>query len=109
MHMLTPRDEEPLLMDIKEGIQHALYIGKQEGRFTEDEIRLDTIPPTSSSISSTKTVTWADLWLVQIWSCILRRYYLDRRTDGDEIDDGTEPVTADDQTLSEVINDGETD
>lgn len=30
-------------MDIKEGIQHALYIGKKEGRFTEDEIRLDKI------------------------------------------------------------------
>lgn len=30
-------------MDIKEGIQYALYIGKQEGRFTEDEIRLDKI------------------------------------------------------------------
>jgi len=30
-------------MDIKEGIQHALFIGKQEGRFTEDEIRIDTI------------------------------------------------------------------
>lgn len=43
MHMLTPGDEESLLMDIKEGIQHALYIGKQEGRFTEDEIRLDKI------------------------------------------------------------------
>lgn len=41
--MLTPGDEESLLMDIKEGIQHALYIGKQEGRFTEDEIRLDKI------------------------------------------------------------------
>jgi hypothetical protein len=41
--MLTPGDEEALLMDIKEGIQHALYLGKQEGRFTEDEIRLDTI------------------------------------------------------------------
>ncbi|WP_206536968.1 hypothetical protein [Natrinema gari] len=43
MHMLTPGDEESLLMDIKEGIQYALYLGKQEGRFTEDEIRLDRI------------------------------------------------------------------
>lgn len=43
MHMLTPGDEESLLMDIKEGIQYALYLGKQEGRFTEDEIRLDKI------------------------------------------------------------------
>ncbi|WP_135667613.1 hypothetical protein [Halorhabdus rudnickae] len=41
--MLTPGDEESLLMDIKEGIQHALYLGKQEGRFTEDEIHLDKI------------------------------------------------------------------
>lgn len=41
--MLTPGDEESLLMDIKEGIQYALYLGKQEGRFTEDEIRLDQI------------------------------------------------------------------
>lgn len=41
--MLTPGDEEPLLMDINEGIQHALSIGKQEGRFTEDEIQLDKI------------------------------------------------------------------
>lgn len=41
--MLTPGDEESLLMDIKEGIQHALYIGKLEGRFTEDEIQLDKI------------------------------------------------------------------
>jgi hypothetical protein len=41
--MLTPGDEESLLMDIKEGIQHALYIGKKEERFTEDEIRLDEI------------------------------------------------------------------
>ena len=41
--MLTRGDEESLLMDIKEGIQHALYLGKQEGRFTEDEIRLDKI------------------------------------------------------------------
>ena len=30
-------------MDIKEGIQHALYLGKEKGRFTEDEIRLDKI------------------------------------------------------------------
>lgn len=30
-------------MDIKEGIQHALYLGKQEGRFTEEEIQLDKI------------------------------------------------------------------
>lgn len=43
MHMLTPGDEESLLMDIKEGIQHALSIGKQEERFTEDEILLDKI------------------------------------------------------------------
>jgi len=41
--MLTPGDEESLLMDIKEGIQYALYLGKQRGRFTEDEIRLDKI------------------------------------------------------------------
>jgi hypothetical protein len=41
--MLTPGDEESLLMDIKEGIQYALYLGKQEGRFSEDEIRLDKI------------------------------------------------------------------
>lgn len=41
--MLTPGDEESLLLDIKEGILHALHLGKQEGRFTEDEIRLDKI------------------------------------------------------------------
>jgi hypothetical protein len=41
--MLTPGDEESLLMDIKEGIQYALYLGKQEGRFTEDQIHLDKI------------------------------------------------------------------
>ena len=41
--MLTPGDEESLLMDIKEGIQYALYIGEIEGRFTEDEIQLDRI------------------------------------------------------------------
>lgn len=41
--MLTPGDEESLLMDIKEGILHALHLGKQEGRFTEDDIRLDKI------------------------------------------------------------------
>lgn len=41
--MLTPGDEESLLLDIKEGVQHALYLGMQEGRFTEDEIRLDKI------------------------------------------------------------------
>ncbi|CAM2950583.1 hypothetical protein [Halobacterium salinarum] len=41
--MLTPGDEESLLLDIKEGIQYALYLGKQEGRFTEDEIHLDKI------------------------------------------------------------------
>lgn len=41
--MLTPGDEDSLLMDIKEGILHALYLGKQEGRFTEDEILLDKI------------------------------------------------------------------
>jgi len=41
--MLTPADEESLIADITEGIQYALYIGKQEGRFTEDEIRLDRI------------------------------------------------------------------
>lgn len=41
--MLTRGDEESLLMDIKEGIQYALYLGKQEGRFTEDNIRLDKI------------------------------------------------------------------
>lgn len=43
VYMLTPGDEESLLVDIKEGIQHALYIGKQENRFTEDKIRLDKI------------------------------------------------------------------
>jgi len=43
MHMLTPGDEKSLLMDVKEGIQYALYLGKQEGRFTEDEIHLDRI------------------------------------------------------------------
>lgn len=43
MHMLTPGDEESLLLDIKEGIRYALYLGKQEGRFTEDEIHLDKI------------------------------------------------------------------
>lgn len=41
--MLTPGDEESLLRDIKEGVLHALYLGKQEGRFTEDEIHLDKI------------------------------------------------------------------
>jgi hypothetical protein len=41
--MLTPADEESLIADITEGIQYALYIGKQKGRFTEDEIRLDKI------------------------------------------------------------------
>lgn len=41
--MLTLGDEESLLMDIKEGIQHALYLGKQEGRFAEGDIRLDKI------------------------------------------------------------------
>ncbi|ACV12055.1 hypothetical protein Huta_1886 [Halorhabdus utahensis DSM 12940] len=41
--MLTPGDEESLLLDIKEGIQYALYLGKQEGRFSEGEIHLDTI------------------------------------------------------------------
>jgi hypothetical protein len=41
--MLTSGDEESLLLDIKEGIQYALYLGVQEGRFTEDEIRLDRI------------------------------------------------------------------
>ena len=41
--MLTPGDEESLLFDIKEGIRYALYLGKQEGRFTEDEIHLDKI------------------------------------------------------------------
>lgn len=41
--MLTPGDEESLLMDIKEGILHALYLGKQEGRFNEDGIHLDKI------------------------------------------------------------------
>lgn len=41
--MLTPGDEESLLLDITEGIQYALSLGKQEGRFTEDEIHLDTI------------------------------------------------------------------
>lgn len=41
--MLTSGDEESLLLDIKEGIQYALSLGMQEGRFTEDEIRLDRI------------------------------------------------------------------
>lgn len=41
--MLTPSDEETLLLDIKEGIQHALYLGKEDGRFSESEIRLDRI------------------------------------------------------------------
>ena len=43
MYMLTPGDEESLLLDIKEGIQYAIYLGKQEGRFTEEEIHLDNI------------------------------------------------------------------
>ena len=41
--MLTPGDEESLLADIKEGVLYALFLGKQDGRFTEDEIHLDTI------------------------------------------------------------------
>jgi hypothetical protein len=41
--MLTPGDEESLLADITEGVRHALYLGKEEGRFTEDDIRLDDI------------------------------------------------------------------
>ncbi|MEZ3144446.1 hypothetical protein [Halobaculum sp. MBLA0143] len=41
--MLTLGDEESLLMDIKEGVQYALYLGKQEGRFTECDILLDKI------------------------------------------------------------------
>jgi hypothetical protein len=41
--MLTPGDEESLLKDIKEGVQHALYLGKQRDRFSEEEIRLDKI------------------------------------------------------------------
>lgn len=41
--MLTSGDEESLLADIKEGIQYALFLGKERGRFTEDEIRLDKI------------------------------------------------------------------
>ena len=41
--MLTSGDEASLLMDIKEGVQYALHLGKEEGRFTEDEIRLDEI------------------------------------------------------------------
>lgn len=41
--MLTSGDEESLREDIKEGIQYALFLGKERGRFTEDEIRLDKI------------------------------------------------------------------
>jgi len=41
--MLTSGDEESLLADIKEGIQYALFLGKERGRFTEEEIRLDKI------------------------------------------------------------------
>lgn len=41
--MLTSGDEESLLADIKEGIQYALFLGKERGHFAEEEIRLDEI------------------------------------------------------------------
>ena len=41
--MITPGDEGSLRADIKEGIQYALFLGKEEGRFTEEEIRIDDI------------------------------------------------------------------
>ena len=41
--MLTSGDEEALLVDIKEGIRHALFLGQEQGYFAEDEIRLDKI------------------------------------------------------------------
>ncbi|ACV46497.1 hypothetical protein GBQ70_05085 [Halomicrobium sp. ZPS1] len=41
--MLTSGDEESLLADIKEGIQYALFLGKERGRFAEEDIRLDKI------------------------------------------------------------------
>lgn len=41
--MLTSGDEESLLADIKEGIQYALFLSKEQGRFTEEDIKLDKI------------------------------------------------------------------
>lgn len=41
--MLTRGDEESLMADITEGIQLALFLGKEEERFSEDQINLDKI------------------------------------------------------------------
>ena len=41
--MLTSGDEESLLADIKQGIQYALFLSKERGRFAEAKIRLNKI------------------------------------------------------------------